>query len=68
MINPSISSLLGKVDSRFTLCIATGKRARQLISGAHKLTNCNSRNAVTVAANEINENRITYVRTKCVVN
>lgn len=64
MINPSINSLLGKVDSRYTLCIITGKRARQLINGANKLTNCSSKNAVTIAVNEINENRITYVRTK----
>lgn len=65
MTDPSINSLLEKVDSRFTLCIVTGKRARQLISGAHELTVCNSKNAVTVAINEINENKITYARTKC---
>lgn len=64
MIGPSINSLLEKVDSRYTLCIITGNRARQLINGAHKLTNCSSKNAVTVAINEINENKITYVRTK----
>jgi len=64
MIDPPISSLLEKVDSRYTLCILTGKRARQLASGAHKLTTCNSQKAVTIAVNEINENMITYVRTK----
>ena len=64
MIDPSLSSLLEKVDSRFTLCILAGKRARQLINGAHKLTNCSSQKAVTIAINEINENMITYVRTK----
>lgn len=65
MTDPSINSLLKKADDRFTLCIITGKRARQLINGARKLTNCISKNAVTVAVNEINENKITYVRTKC---
>ena len=64
MIEPSLSSLLEKVDSRFTLCILAGKRARQLINGAHKLTKCDSTKAVTIAINEINENMITYVRTK----
>jgi DNA-directed RNA polymerase subunit omega len=64
MIDPSISSLLEKVDNRFTLCVLAGKRARQLINGAHKLTNCDSQKAVTIAINEINENMITYVRTK----
>lgn len=64
MVEPPINSLLEKVDNRFTLCIVTGKRARQLIDGSHKLTNCTSDNAITVAVNEINENMITYVRTK----
>ena len=64
MVEPPISSLLEKVDNRFTLCIITGKRARQLIDGAHKLTNCTSENPITIAVNEINENMITYVRTK----
>ncbi|MDP4180903.1 MAG: DNA-directed RNA polymerase subunit omega [Bacillota bacterium] len=64
MIDPPMSSLLTKVDSRYTLCILAGKRARQLTDGAHKCTNCNSNKAVTVAISEINEGMITYVRTK----
>jgi len=64
MVEPPIGSLLEKVDNRFTLCIVAGKRARQLINGAHKLTNNTSKNAITIAVNEINENMITYVRTK----
>lgn len=64
MVEPPIGSLLEKADNRFTLCIIAGKRARQLIDGAHKLTSNTSNNAITVAVNEINENMITYVRTK----
>jgi DNA-directed RNA polymerase subunit omega len=64
MIEPSMSSLLKKVDSRYTLCILAGKRARQLTNGAHKCTKCSSNKAVTVAVSEINEDMITYVRTK----
>ncbi|ABN52546.1 MAG TPA: DNA-directed RNA polymerase subunit omega [Hungateiclostridium thermocellum] len=64
MIEPSINSLLEKVDSRYTLVVATAKRARQLTDGANKLTNCESDKPVTVAINEINENKITYIRTK----
>jgi len=64
MIDPSVSSLLKKVDSRYTLCILVGKRARQLTNGAHKLTRCNSQKEVTIATNEVNENMLTYVRTK----
>ncbi|HPC99825.1 MAG TPA: DNA-directed RNA polymerase subunit omega [Acetivibrio sp.] len=64
MIEPGISSLLTKVDSRYTLVVATAKRARQLTEGAHKLTDCNSDKLVTIAINEINEEKITYIRTK----
>lgn len=64
MIEPPISSLLEKVDSRYTLVILAGKRARQIVNGANKLTKCTSEKAVTIAINEINENMITYVRTK----
>ncbi|MCX8131011.1 MAG: DNA-directed RNA polymerase subunit omega [Clostridia bacterium] len=64
MIDPSIGSLMNKVDSRYTLVVAAAKRARQLADGAHKLTKCNSEKAVTIAINEINEDKITYVRTK----
>jgi DNA-directed RNA polymerase subunit omega len=55
---------MNKVDSRYTLVVATAKRARQLAEGAHKMTKCNSDKPVTVAINEINEDKITYVRTK----
>jgi DNA-directed RNA polymerase subunit omega len=64
MIEPALNSLLSKVDSRYTLVVATAKRARQLADGAHKLTKCTSDKPVTIAINEINENKITYVRTK----
>jgi DNA-directed RNA polymerase subunit omega len=64
MIEPGISSLLTKVDSRYTLVVATAKRARQLTEGAHKLTECDSDKLVTIAINEINEEKITYIRTK----
>lgn len=64
MIEPGISSLLTKVDSRYTLVVAAAKRARQITEGAHKLTECESDKAVTIAINEIDENKITYIRTK----
>jgi DNA-directed RNA polymerase subunit omega len=65
MIYPSMSSLLSKVDnSRYTLVVATAKRARQLQDGASKMTRCSSEKPVTIALNEINENKISYVRTK----
>lgn len=62
IIEPSINSLMEKVDSRYTLCILVGKRARQLTAGANRLTKCDSKKEVTIATNEINENMITYTR------
>lgn len=64
MIEPPINELMKKVDSRYTLVVATAKRARQLSEGAQKLTRCTSEKPVTLAVNEINEDKVTYNRTK----
>ena len=64
MIYPPLSSLLEKVDSRYTLVVATAKRARQLADGSNKLTEFESDKPVTIALHEINEGKITYVSTK----
>lgn len=60
MIYPPMSSLLKKVDSRYTLVIATAKRARMLTAGAKKLTDYQSAKDVTVAVHEIEEEKISY--------
>lgn len=64
MIEPSISELLEKADSRYTLVVVTAKRARQLAEGASKLTECNSEKPVTVAIHELYEGKVNFVRTK----
>ncbi|MGE5329039.1 MAG: DNA-directed RNA polymerase subunit omega [Deltaproteobacteria bacterium] len=64
MIEPSINKLLEKADSRYTLVMLAAKRARQIAEGANKLTKTESDKPVTVAINEISEDKITYVRTK----
>lgn len=64
MVDPPLSALLTKVDSRFTLCILVGKRARQLTSGSRQLVDCDSLNTITIAAKEVNENRVTYTKKK----
>lgn len=64
MIEPAISSLMAKVDSRYTLVIIAAKRARQISENSHRLLRDNAEKPVTQAINEINENKITYVRTK----
>lgn len=64
MINPTVSDLMKKVDSTYTLCNVVGKRARQLVEGANPLTGCNSKKPVSIATNEVNEGKITYTRAK----
>ncbi|HPA54970.1 MAG TPA: DNA-directed RNA polymerase subunit omega [Bacillota bacterium] len=64
MIYPTLMSLLEKVDSKYTLVVAVAKRARQLVDGQTKLTNVNSNKPVTIAINELYEEKITYERTK----
>jgi len=64
LIEPSINDLMKKTDCKFTLVIETAKRARQLADGANKLSGCKSDKPVTVAVNEIHEDKITYVKTK----
>lgn len=64
MIYPSIGELVKKTDSKFTLVVVAAKRARQLTDGANRLIECGSENSVTIATNEIINDKITYVRTK----
>ncbi len=64
MIYPTLSSLLEKVDSKYTLVVAVAKRARQLVDGQSKLTRVDSSKPVTVAVHEIDEGKVTYERNK----
>ena len=63
MIYPSINKLMEKVDSRYTLVVATAKRARVIAEGSPKLVKTVSDKPVTIAVNEIYENKVSYVRT-----
>ncbi|HEY8499953.1 MAG TPA: DNA-directed RNA polymerase subunit omega [Clostridia bacterium] len=60
MIRPPISELLKKVDNRYTLVIATAKRARMLTNGAQPLAVTKSNKDVTIAITEIKEGKIKY--------
>ena len=62
MLNPPINKLLEKVDSRYTLVVATSKRAREIIDGSEKLIKISSAKPVTIATNEIAEDKIKYKR------
>lgn len=58
MVKPTTAELLEKVDSKFRLVIATAKRARQISEGQNKLTDVDEEASVTIAANEIDEGKV----------
>lgn len=60
MLKPPINELLKKVDSRYTLVIAASKRARQIIEGSESHTNIESNKPVTIATNELFEDKISF--------
>ena len=64
MINPSIVDLLEHVDNRYSLIIATSKRARQLIDGDTQLIEKKFIKPLTPAINEVDEGVIRVERIK----
>ena len=60
MLYPSINKIRTKVASRYTLVILAAKRARDIIEGMPKLTEADVEKPVSIAANEIAEDLITY--------
>lgn len=62
MLYPSINEIRKKADSRYTLVILAAKRARDVIDGKPKLTEEETQKPVSIAANEIAEDLITYSR------
>ncbi len=64
MINPSIDTLVKKVDSKYTLVVLAAKRAREIMDGSASLVDSKSNKQVTIALDEIAQDKITYERTK----
>lgn len=68
MLHPSYTEILEKirenedipnVDSRYSIVIATSKRARELISGKSPMVDANENDkALSIAVEELNENKI----------
>ncbi len=59
---PAIDEICEKVDSRYTLVVASAKRARELIDGAQPLVDPKERKPVSVAVDEINRGLLVYHR------
>ena len=60
MLYPSINKIKEKADSRYTLVVLAAKRSRDIIEGMPKLTEADVEKPVSIAANEIAEDLITY--------
>lgn len=58
MMEPSLDLLMRKVGSKYALVVTTAKRARQLMAGEGSLVPSASEKAVTVALEEIAEDRV----------
>lgn len=61
MLYPAMTELSKMVDSRYSLVIATSKRAREIEKGDNVLVKCDSKNSVTQAVNEIYEGKVKIV-------
>lgn len=61
MTKPTMSELMEKIDNRYALVVATARRARQIASGDEKLTKTEDVAPVTIAADEIQDDKVTVV-------
>lgn len=62
LLYPPINVIKEKADSRYTLVIMAAKRARDLIEGKPVLIDTQNVVAISIAAEEIVEDKITYFR------
>ncbi|MEI8215684.1 MAG: DNA-directed RNA polymerase subunit omega [Eubacteriales bacterium] len=62
MFYPSINVIKSKADSRYTIVIMAAKRARDIIDGKPSLVDDSIKKPVSIAANEIAMDLITYRR------
>ena len=63
MIYPAIGNLMEKFKSRYSLVIGVSKRAREIYQTGVTFTECKSTKPVTVAVNEIAENKVSFKET-----
>ena len=58
IVKPTVNELLEHAENRYSLVIATSKRARQIALGDDARTEVDEKSVVTLAANEIAEGKI----------
>ncbi len=60
MLHPPLEAFSNQTGSRYSLVVATAKRARQLVNGARVLVETKSDKPVTVAMEEILAGKVTF--------
>ena len=60
LIEPTLESLMKKVDSKYTLVTLAAKRARELTDGDEPLVDVETTRVVSIAMEEIDQGKITY--------
>ena len=63
MVEPTIDELLTKADSKYSVVCAAAKRAREIVDGAEPMNTGGAKKPVTMALQEISEDKITYEQT-----
>ena len=63
MVEPTIDKLLTKADSKYSLVCAAAIRAREIVDGAEPLNTGDAKKPVTMALQEIGEDKISYEQT-----
>jgi len=64
MKQPPLELLRDKVDSRYSLVVTAAKRARQLLEGAPRLVEVDSNKPVTIALQELAQDKLVCERTR----
>ena len=62
LLYPPIDEIKQKADSRYTLVIMAAKRARDLVANKPPLVDIDNNVPISIAAEEIVEGEITYIR------
>ena len=60
LLYPPIDEIKQKADSRYTLVIMAAKRARDLVAGKPELVEIDNYVPISIAAEEIVQDKITY--------
>lgn len=66
MVYPSINEVMEarNIKSKYSLVIITAKRARDIVQTGQTFTECASSKPVSIAINEIHENKVSFKSTE----